>query len=134
MVRLRVRRGCRLTEFALPLPDDTGNRRFWCVEVGATEFDLLQGDRDQLWAEAAAREAAGEPLNIPADLWPDAAATADKHQVIDPIADKLDDVLGHLPAEDVIVRSEDLYTALDLTDVARRGGRPAQVIAIFCSQ
>jgi hypothetical protein len=34
------------------LRDKTGNRRFWTVEVKGFNFSKLQGDREQLWAEA----------------------------------------------------------------------------------
>jgi putative DNA primase/helicase len=34
------------------LKDDSGNRRYWPVEVGALKLDLLRAQRDQLWAEA----------------------------------------------------------------------------------
>lgn len=34
------------------LKDDTGNRRFNPIEVGALDFDMLIRERDQLWAEA----------------------------------------------------------------------------------
>lgn len=42
------------------LHDDTGNRRFWPVEVGEIDLSGLQADRDQLLAEALARYRSGE--------------------------------------------------------------------------
>jgi predicted P-loop ATPase len=43
------------------LTDTTGNRRFWPVVCGAIDLAALAADRDQLWAEALHRYAAGEP-------------------------------------------------------------------------
>ncbi len=42
------------------LRDPTGSRRFWPVRVGRVDLTALQRDREQLWAEAAARYARGE--------------------------------------------------------------------------
>ncbi len=42
------------------LDDPTGARRFWPVQCGSVDLDSLRADRDQLWAEAAARYKAGE--------------------------------------------------------------------------
>lgn len=43
---------------------DTGNRRFWPVTVQRFDLGRLAQIRDQLWAEAAVAETAGEPLHL----------------------------------------------------------------------
>ncbi len=68
------------------LKDDTGNRRFWPVTCTIDRFDVnaLEGERDQLWAEAVYRWKAGEPLYLQEDA---VAALAEQEQA----ARKLDD-------------------------------------------
>ncbi|WP_175562703.1 virulence-associated E family protein [Muricoccus roseus] len=56
------------------LKDDTGNRRFWPLEVGTPDLDALRRDRDQLWAEAATAYRAGEAWH-PTRRWQEIYAT-----------------------------------------------------------
>ena len=52
----------------------TGNRRFWPVRTVVIDLGALRRDRDQLWAEGAAREAQGDSILLHKSLWPDAQA------------------------------------------------------------
>ena len=44
------------------LRDDSGNRRYWPVACLSVDLVWLAANREQLWAEAATREAAGESI------------------------------------------------------------------------
>jgi predicted P-loop ATPase len=55
------------------LKDTSGNRRFWPVRIQQFKIAALRHVRDQLWAEAAAREAAGASIRLDPKLWPKAA-------------------------------------------------------------
>jgi hypothetical protein len=76
------------------LRDTTGNRRFWPVAVTGFDLEALRRDRDQLWAEAAAREAEGAPIRLDPALWGDAAAEQDARRVEDPFYESLHSALG----------------------------------------
>ncbi|MBZ8118272.1 virulence-associated E family protein [Roseovarius sp. LXJ103] len=76
------------------LRDTTGNRRFWPVAVEGFDLDALRRDRDQLWAEAAAREADGAAIRLDPDLWADAEAEQDDRRVEEPFYERLYSVLG----------------------------------------
>ena len=76
------------------LRDTTGNRRFWPVAVTGFDLDALRRDRDQLWAEAAAREAEGAPIRLDPALWGEAAAEQDARRVEDPFYESLHSALG----------------------------------------
>lgn len=71
------------------LTDPTGGRRFWPVRTPKVELNLLARDRDQLWAEAAHREANGESITLPERMW----AAASKEQADRAIEDGWADVL-----------------------------------------
>ena len=76
------------------LRDLTGNRRFWPVAVTGFDLDALRRDRDQLWAEAAARESEGAPIRLDPALWGDAATEQDARRVEDPFYESLHSALG----------------------------------------
>jgi len=71
------------------LRDLTGNRRIWPIAVGEIDLEGFEKDRDQLWAEAAAREAKGESIILSPELWQDAAAAQKGRMAEDPYADVL---------------------------------------------
>ncbi len=78
------------------LKDPTGNRRFWPVRTGEIDLEGLQRDRDQLWAEAVAREAAGEPVELPKELWKEAEREQQARMETDPWVEELSNELGDL--------------------------------------
>lgn len=54
-----------------PLKDQSGNRRFWPVQVGVNPINLSDRNnfpRDQVWAEAVHLFKKGTPLMLPAEL------------------------------------------------------------------
>lgn len=67
------------------LRDDTGNRRFLPIDVGKTTpakdiWRELDGEVDQLWAEAAMRWRAGETLHLAGEVEELAKAQQEKHR------------------------------------------------------
>ena len=91
------------------LKSQTGNRRFWPVQIGVINIDALRRDRDQLFAEAAAVEAAGMPLVLPEELWTDARVEQEKR--LEP--DMWDDMLAN--AAGTIYPATDGSPALEVT-------------------
>jgi Virulence-associated protein E len=115
------------------LRDLTGNRRFWPVAVTGFDLDAIRRDRDQLWAEAAAREGEGAPIRLDPALWGDAAAEQDARRVEDPFYESLhaalgEEMAGKLRASDawrIVGRAAGMRTQDDmerLGDAMRRLG------------
>ena len=76
------------------LKDETGNRRFWPVVTGEIDLQGIEIARDQLWAEAAVREAQGESIVLPKELWAAAAVEQAQRVAPDPWRDTLENVKG----------------------------------------
>jgi predicted P-loop ATPase len=92
------------------LIDGTGNRRFLPIRVlgGAGSIDLngIRTARDQLWAEAAVREAEGEPIELPREMWALANAEQEQRRLIHPIEERLLELLegvevGFIPSKEI---------------------------------
>ena len=87
------------------LNDPTGGRRFWPVKVQRFDVEALRRDRDQLWAEAAHREAQGDSIRLPERLWPVAAREQERRRELDPWEEPLRQYLLSLtPHSDEKVR------------------------------
>ena len=65
------------------LKDTTGNRRFWPVRVDRFNIMGLNEVRDQLWAEAVAREAKGESIRLDPKLYSQAEIQQVRRKVED---------------------------------------------------
>jgi predicted P-loop ATPase len=98
------------------LSDPTGGRRFWPVRVQRFDLDAIRRDRDQLWAEAAAREAQGAAIRLPEHLWGAAAVQQERRREEDPWEDVLEPRYTPRPER---VQLEDPWTALDIPVAGR---------------
>lgn len=87
------------------LVDQTGNRRFWVVEIDRQErsknvFGELEAERDQLWAEAVAYWRLGEPLHLSPELEAVARKIQEEHRARHPWEGLIADYLSQeIPAD-----------------------------------
>ena len=79
------------------LQSQTGNRRFWPLNVGTIDIEALKRDRLLLLGEAAVHEAKGESLVLDEKLWPEAMAAQEGRRVKDPWEDFLTDIPLSIP-------------------------------------
>jgi predicted P-loop ATPase len=100
------------------LKDSTGNRRFWPVKVARFNVSALRADKDQLWAEAAEREALGESIRLPKELWPAAGEIQERARIEDPWEELLEPIIERAGVSKI--PSHRLWFAVGLEDPAQR--------------
>lgn len=84
--------------------NDLRNRRVWPIEIAQCDVAGLRAELDQLWAEAAVAESAGESIRLAPEIWAEAGVEQEERRQLDPIeirlAPPLEDVEGLLAVED----------------------------------
>src|SRR5262249_28114772 len=80
------------------LKDQTGNRRVWPVLIKKFNLEALKRDVDQIWAEAAAREAKGESIRLDPQLWGAAGLEQEQRTAEDPWWELLEEHFDPYPA------------------------------------
>jgi predicted P-loop ATPase len=117
------------------LTDDTGNRRFWGVQIGS-HYDpdeaivRIKEDRDQLWAEAAHYESIGESLTLPKHLWGKAADQQKGCLVSDPWQDVLESVFA---GRTHFIMQDDVWAALGVDTKTRNAAMSQRINGIMKS-
>lgn len=107
------------------LKDSTGNRRFWPVRIGEINLAALRHDRDQLWAEAAYREAQHESTFLEEELWDVAAVEQEERRSDDPWEDLIQQVIN----DQDVVPTEPLWAALGMINANIRNNNHAQRVS-----
>ncbi|MGR3610132.1 MAG: VapE domain-containing protein [Sulfitobacter sp.] len=109
------------------LRDLTGNRRIWPVTVGEIDLSLFAADVDQLWAEAVAREEAGESITLSTNLWDSASKVQGKRMVEDAFKDVLEDAFGETKGR-VSMDSIKLLLGLDTAHMSSMDARRIKAV------
>lgn len=111
------------------LRDETGDRRFWMVEThgvvdtGVPDLPLMLDAsglievREQLWAEAAVRESAGEAIYLPPEIEAIARAEQAKRYDIDDRQQILEDLLE---GKSGFAPNDELYAAIGVVETNNR--------------
>lgn len=111
------------------LRDETGNRRFWPVSCAYVDLEWITEAREQLWAEAAAREAAGEPIWLDEYSSQQEAVQAQKDRLLEDVwAEKIAAYVFHL---NHVTTPDILSTCLDIPTKDQGRGQQMRVAAVL---
>lgn len=116
------------------LTDTTGNRRFWCFKSHDIDFDELERDRDQLWAEAYELYKSNYPLYLTPDEYKMAEEAQSKRLYSDPWENEVLEVCEKLLRMQENVkgfRIEHVLTALGILTKDQKGSDAARVRGII---
>jgi predicted P-loop ATPase len=108
--RTRVDQPRRCVLFATTNDDrylKAADRRFWPIKTGDISIEALSKDRDQLWAEAAAREP-NALISLRRELWGAARIEQEAREESDPWDDKLVNACGDIEQGVERISSADL--------------------------
>lgn len=107
------------------LTDQTGNRRFWPIRVGKFDVEWIRQFRDQMWAEAFAREQAGASIRLPESLY-SAAEKQQDHRLVD---DEWRNILDlYFEKQEIRVAYDEIWEQLAVP-VERRNNTATQRVA-----
>jgi predicted P-loop ATPase len=112
------------------LKDMTGARRYWPVALDAIDLAALEHDRDQLWAEAVAREP-NTVLHLPMTLWKDAEAEQEARRAADPWEETIEPFLSDGLMQTTRVASAEIWKALGVEANQRNNQHADRVAAIM---
>ncbi len=83
------------------------DRRFWPIKTTTIDTDALRRDRDQIWAEAAAKES-GTMVTLKPELWSAARAEQEAREEADPWDEVLSQAVGTIEQDEERIFSRDL--------------------------
>jgi predicted P-loop ATPase len=119
------------------LNDTTGGRRFWPVRVQRFDLRMLRRDRDQLWAEAAVREAEkGASIRLDPKLYGVAAKQQEDRRLVDEWEDLIRERVEGMDEKKIAdrpqwVTTREVWHAIDVLGNARDNRHAARVRAIM---